>query len=98
RVTKKTITATLVPPSLACAPPPNGLINWWRGEGNATDEATMDSGTLLNGTSFAAGRVGQAFSFDGLDDVLMIGYGPIPTPWTAEFWVNRLDSPNDSAI
>src|SRR5262245_17379609 len=42
-----------------------GLVSWWPAEGNAVDAAGGNSGVLLNGATFAAGRFGQAFSFNG---------------------------------
>jgi hypothetical protein len=54
---------TVVLPSTNCVPPPSGLVSWWRGEGNGNDSAGTNNGTLLNGVSFAAGMVGQAFRF-----------------------------------
>jgi hypothetical protein len=53
----------------ACTPPPSGLVDWWPGESNANDIAGTNNGTLVNGVSFAAGEVGQAFSFNGSDYV-----------------------------
>src|SRR4051794_20668269 len=47
----------------ACIPPPPGLVSWWRGEGNALDSVDGNNGTLLDGTTFVAGEVGQGFSF-----------------------------------
>src|SRR5262249_45374704 len=55
-------------------------------------------GTLQNGATFAPGEVGQAFSFDGVDDVMQIGAAPLPPPWTFELWVNRQDSPAWSSV
>ena len=40
-------------------------VSWWKGENNATDSIGSNNGTLHGGITFAAGRVGQAFSFDG---------------------------------
>ena len=58
--------ATLtVNPVTPCAPAPLGLVGWWRGEGNCVDQAGGNNGVLQNGAAFAAGEVGQAFSFDG---------------------------------
>lgn len=51
-----------------CTPPSNGLIGHWPGNGNANDIAGSNNGTLINGATFAAGKVGQAFSFDGIND------------------------------
>ncbi|MGZ5438057.1 MAG: hypothetical protein ACXW3F_18375, partial [Pyrinomonadaceae bacterium] len=58
------------PPS--CVTPPAGIVGWWPGDGNANDiqGPTFENGTLLNGTTFATGKVGQAFSFDGVDDLV----------------------------
>ena len=75
-----------------CAPPPSGLVSWWPGDGNANDVWDGNNGQLLNGTTFAAGRVGRAFSFDGIDDNVFIGN---PTnlqlsqsDYTVDVWVN----------
>jgi len=55
-----------------CTPPPANLVSWWPGDGNASDIAGGNNGTLVNGATFAAGIVGQAFSFDGLDDYVQV--------------------------
>src|SRR5262245_26837636 len=59
----KPLSADTVAP--VCVPPPAGIVSWWRGEGNAFDVIGGNDGTLQNGVSFAAGEVGQDFSFDG---------------------------------
>jgi hypothetical protein len=41
------------------------LISYWAAEGDATDSAGPNSGTLVNGVIFAPGFIGQGFSFDG---------------------------------
>ena len=71
----------------ACSAPPSGLVTWWNGDGNANDIVGANNGTLINGTSFAPGKVGQAFSLDGVDDYVEIphseslNFGPIdPCP------------------
>src|SRR5258708_4008949 len=86
-------------PQLAvpCEPPPAGLVAWWRAENNAADTAGTNHGILLNGATFAAGQVGNAFSFDGQDDRALIpGFlANLPTnEITVEFW----QKVNDSAI
>ena len=52
----------------ACAVQPVGLVAWWPGENNADDLFGIHPGILTNGTTFSAGKVGQAFQFDGIDD------------------------------
>ena len=58
----------IVPPPPSCSPPSAGMVGWWRAENNGSDAATNNSGTMANGLSFAPGKVGQAFSFDGEND------------------------------
>lgn len=84
--------ATLtVNPIRSCAPQPSGLINWWRGEGDAADQVGSANGTLLNGASASAtGKVGQGFILDGVDDVVDFGTdaGNFGTnDFSVEFWV-----------
>jgi type II secretory pathway pseudopilin PulG len=45
--------------------PKNGLVGWWRAEGNAQDSAGRHDGTLPFGINYAPGKIGQAFDFDG---------------------------------
>lgn len=74
-----------------CTPPPAGLISWWPGEGNALDRSAANDGSAENGPTFAPGLVGQAFKFDGFDDLIRIassrtvGFGG---PFSVEFWFN----------
>lgn len=56
-----------------CVAPPSGMVGWWPGDGNANDIVGGNHGTLQNGaTATAAGRVDQAFSFDGVNDYVQI--------------------------
>ncbi|HTZ17347.1 MAG TPA: LamG domain-containing protein, partial [Dissulfurispiraceae bacterium] len=59
------------------AAPPSGLVSWWRAENDASDAQGSNNGTLMNGASFDQGKVGQAFSLDGVDDYVLIG-DPVP--------------------
>ena len=56
-----------------CDGPPSGLIAWWPGNGNANDLVGNCNGTLVGGVTFAPGKVGQAFSFDGATGYVQIG-------------------------
>jgi len=51
----------------ACAPPPPGLMAWWPGDGNFQDLAGTTVGVVNGGVSFASGKVGQAFTFNGVN-------------------------------
>jgi len=76
----------LIPPP-TCSPLPSGAVGWWKGEGNANDVLGANNGVLHNGATFSGGRVGQAFSFDGVDDFVSINR-PIQDDFTIEFWLN----------
>ena len=56
----------------SCLPVPPGLISWWPGNGNANDIQGANNGALQNGATFAPGKVGSAFSFDGVDDFVNV--------------------------
>lgn len=49
-----------------------GEESTWSAEDNASDSVDGNNGTLQNGATFATGRVGQAFSFDGVDDYVNV--------------------------
>jgi M6 family metalloprotease-like protein len=67
-------------------------VGWWPGEGTAEDLTGNHDGTVVNGTTFAPGIVGQAFSFDGVDDMLST---PLIVDYTGgatfELWVKTID-------
>lgn len=80
------------PPPSACVAPPSGMVAWWPGDGNTNDIAGSNPGTLRNGATFATvGRVGQAFSFDGVDDGISIlktsGLNMGASDFTIDAWV-----------
>ena len=52
------LTVNMSPP---CAAPPTGLVDWWRGEGNALDFVGANYGTLVGGVTYTQGEVGQSF-------------------------------------
>ncbi len=75
--------------------PPAGLVSWYRAEGDASDYAGGNNGTLLNGATFTAGKVGQAFLFDGVDDQVSVPHNADQNPgsnFTVEAWVNPTSS------
>jgi hypothetical protein len=80
-----------VNPPPPCVPPSAGLVSWWRAEGDATDFAGVNNGTLNPATSFAPGKVGQAFSFNGPGSGVELG---VPAnlqiqDFSIEAWVKR---------
>ncbi len=61
-----------IPSQDVCIEPPTEMISWWPGDDNADDIQDGNDGTL-NGATFAEGKVGQAFSFDGNNDSVDMG-------------------------
>ncbi|MCX6876245.1 MAG: putative Ig domain-containing protein [Verrucomicrobia bacterium] len=81
----------------AAVPLPANCVSWWRAENTFADSVGTNHGTGLNGVTYAAGEVGQAWSFDGTDDSIQVpssanlnlvsGQG-----WTLEGWIKPEDT------
>lgn len=81
----------------SCSAVPSSIVSWWKGEDNANDFMGMNNGTLQGGTTFAAGKVGQAFSFDGVDDAISVGMLNNTAlsetmPFSITAWINSSDT------
>lgn len=76
------------------------LVSWWRADGDVSDSADSNNGALENGTSFAAGISGQAFSFDGIDDGIAIPYNPnlSPANITVGAWVKAIQTGDNQLV
>ncbi len=73
-----------------CTPPPSGLAGWWQGAGNANDFTGTNNAVLsLSGASYATGKVGQGFRFDGTNGYVQIpdSNSLKPAAVTVEAWV-----------
>jgi CSLREA domain-containing protein len=88
-------TFTLTVNAAACDTPPAGMVAWYPGDGNADDVQgpTFESGTLQNGATFAPGKVDRAFSFDGVNQGVLISSGALPNipasgQFTVDLWLN----------
>jgi predicted Ser/Thr protein kinase len=71
----------------AGVPAPTGLVAWWAAEGNAADSSGTNDGSPVNGAGFDAGKVGQAFSFNGANQYIQV---PDSSDWdfgTREFTI-----------
>jgi hypothetical protein len=82
-----------------CVQPPEGLVSWWPGDGNAQEIQGGNHGSLQGGVTFTPGKVDQAFNFDG-----STGYVHVPqnslwefgsNDFTIDFWIN-FRTPNTS--
>ncbi len=87
-------------PSTNCVPPPSGLVSWWRGEGDPSDQIGVNNGALIGGTAFSAGRVGQCFLFGGNGDAVMLGNSPNLQlqDFTIEAWIKRASATVSSKV
>jgi hypothetical protein len=74
--------------------PTSGLVSWWKAEGNANDSAGSNNGTAINGVTYAAGKVGQAFSLNGTNQAVAVPDGIIPNT-ARNFTVSAWVYPND---
>ena len=78
------------------------MVSWWPGDGSPIDIQDGNDGTLVGGTTFTSGKVGQAFSFDGTDDHVEISPSPstldITTGHTVDLWVNADSFPGSDKL
>jgi predicted Ser/Thr protein kinase len=82
-------------------PPPGGLVGWWAAEGNADDLFGTNNGILDGGVGFAAGRVGRAFSFDGINGTVIVPDSRdlrLTGQLTIAAWINTLTTNGDQGI
>jgi hypothetical protein len=87
-LTKLDVQVPLIPISL---PAKTNLVSWWNGEGTAADGQRFQDGTLQNGVAFVNGRIGQAFSFDGVDDFVRVPHQAEYNPsgaFSVQVWIN----------
>jgi hypothetical protein len=71
-----------------CLAPPPGLSGWWTGDGNTTDLAAGNNGTLLNGATYGTGLVRGAFALDGINDTVRSGNLTLGNTFSVAAWVN----------
>ena len=94
--------ATLVvKQSSACDPAPANIVSWWQGEGDAADSLGRNGGTLVNGVGFMPGVVGQAFSFNGINQFVRVLDNATLDPTSAlslECWVYINAIPNNNVV
>jgi hypothetical protein len=71
--------------------PPDGVVAWWRADGNAKDSVGDNHGTLKGEVTFAPGVAAQAFRLDGATRYLEVprselwGFGS--RDFSIELWV-----------
>jgi PKD repeat protein len=79
-------------------PNASGLISWWKAENNAYDSLGDNHGTAMNGATYATGKIGQAFSFDGADDYISVPNNPLPGSIAISAWINSSDNSGQNRL
>ena len=77
--------------------PRDGLVAWWKGDGNALDSVGTNAARLVNGATFGSGLAGQAFTLDGTAAYVEIPDSPVldgMAALTIQFWVKFNEIPN----
>jgi hypothetical protein len=74
-----------------CVTPPSGLVAWWPGDTTADDIKGDNGGFAFEGVTFTAGKVGPAFTLNGVNGYVSIFDDPTsstlrPATLTADFW------------
>jgi hypothetical protein len=68
------------------------LIAYYAADGNANDSVGGHDGTMVNGAGFAAGKFGQAFALNGVDQYVSVPDSPAwnfgNNPFTISLWAN----------
>ncbi len=85
-----------------------GLVSWWRFEGNANDEMGRNNGNLVDANLTNAdgnappqpiqGKFGQGYKFDGLDDYINVSNNPsldITNEITLVVWAYQIPGINN---
>src|SRR5439155_12099195 len=82
----------------ACLTPPAGMVAWWPANGDASDALGGSAGTLSNGAAFAAGKVGEGFSFSNAGVVSVPAASSLNlTTVTVEAWILLNSIPDTTA-
>ena len=68
----------------------SSIYGAWNGENNANDSVGTNHGTLMNGCTFTTGKLGNAFTFDGVNDYIEFPSNTmnLTGDFTISFWVN----------
>ena len=78
----------------------SGLVSYWPADGSGSD-VVGGNNAALNGATFAAGKQGSAFTFDGINDSVTFGnsVGNFATNYfTISFWIRTTSTRYEEAI
>ncbi len=67
------------------------IISLWKGENDAVDALGKNKGIIYGGVTYATGNVGQAFSFDGINDYISVSDSPSfsSLSFSAAMWIKK---------
>ncbi len=71
-VDQKQIARANAAPLAQCMGPSNGRVSCWAGESNANDSVGINDGTTQGGATYATGKDGEAFSFNGTTGHILV--------------------------
>ena len=67
----------------------DNLVGLWHFSGNADDSSgNGNDGTVHGGDNYVTSPMGEAFSFNGINNYVSVGDIGITGDWTVEFWAN----------
>ncbi|MBS3099038.1 hypothetical protein J4462_02395, partial [Candidatus Pacearchaeota archaeon] len=84
-----------------CVAPPEGLVSWWADD--KIDVWDGNDGSALGGVGYTRGKVGEAISFDGIDDYIQVpdndnlDFGSDDL-FTVELWIKTSSASNEKYI
>ena len=85
-----------------CPPPPacnlpDGLVSWWRGDGDTMDELGANHGTAMGNVTYVPGKVGQGFYLNGAGSYIRVPASAslsFSNEFTVEFWYQSERAPS----
>ncbi|HKQ39637.1 MAG TPA: LamG-like jellyroll fold domain-containing protein [Verrucomicrobiae bacterium] len=81
---------------MICSANPPGAVAWWPANYVGTETVSGNTAVLEGGVAYGAGKVGGAFTFDGIDGRVKVDAHPsldigAGNSLTIEFWMNSAD-------
>ena len=80
---------------------PAGIAAWWPGDGHCQDVVGTNHGTAVGGGGFTTGRVGPAFSLNGVNQYVRIANSPDLNPaasFSVDAWVFPTQTANQMVL
>jgi len=77
---------------------PSGIVSYWKfeeGTGSVAHDSISGNHGTIYGANWSTGQVGDALTFDGLDDMIVVPHSPSLSleEFTIEAWVKQYSNP-----